>query len=286
MYLFKIGFFELRIYSLMYIIALFVGIKIAQMDYISRKRSLDDKKTIEDFAFICLFSGLIGARIYYVLLRWEFYKDNLSEIIKVWHGGLAIHGGIIGGIIAIFIYSKIKRVDFFALTDLAVSPLILGQALGRLGNLANGEIHGVPTFTPLKVIFTNTFSKWWSYYQALPIAEQAKFKPLVPWGIVFPSNTPAGIEFPSYPLHPAMIYEAILNLMAFLILYFVIRKKEYNKGILSMVYLIFYAVIRIFVSTFRAEDLMIFNIRAPYIISIIMIIFSIFGIIYIKKLNE
>lgn len=286
MYLFKIGFFELRIYSLMYIIALFVGIKIAQMDDISRKRSIDNKKRIEDFAFICLFSGLIGARIYYVLLRWEFYKDNLSEIIKVWHGGLAIHGGIIGGIIAILIYSKIRKIDFLALTDLAVSPLILGQALGRLGNLANGEIHGVPTFTPLKVIFTNTFTKWWTYYQALPIAEQAKFKPIVPWGIVFPSNTPAGIEFPSYPLHPAMLYEAILNLIAFFVLYFIIRKKEYNKGILSMSYLIFYAAIRTFVSTFRAEDLMLFNIRAPYLISIVMVIFSIFGIIYIKKSNK
>ena len=85
-------------------------------------------------------------------------------------------------------------------------------------------------------------------------------------------------KFPNLPLHPAMLYEAFLNLIGFIILWFYFRKKEYNPGILSMIYLIMYAVIRMFVSTFRAEDLLILGIRLPYLISIAMIIIAISGI--------
>lgn len=282
-YLFKIAGFELRVYSLMYIIALFIAIFIAQHDDIAKKRGISDNKKIEDFAFIALFSGLIGARIYYVIFRWDYYSKMLHEIPAVWHGGLAIHGGIIGGLIGVYFYAKKNKLNIFALTDMAVSPLLLGQALGRIGNFANGEIHGVPTFTPLKVILTGTFTKWWEMYNNLDIISQAKFKPLVPWGIVFPENSPAGIEFPTYPLHPAMLYEMILNFIGFLLLFFYFRKKEYKSGILSMIYLIMYAIIRIFVSTFRAEDLMLFGIRMPYIISFLMLIFAIVGIKVINK---
>lgn len=282
-YLFRIGNFELRIYSLMYILALFTAIFLAKRDDVAIKRGIDDPKLVEDFAFTALFSGLIGARIYYVLLRFEYYRNNLLDIPAVWKGGLAIHGGIIGGLIGIMIFSKIKKKSFFALTDMSVSPLILGQALGRIGNFANGEIHGVPTFTPLKVIFTGTFTKWWQMYNSLPLKEQMKFKPVVPWGVVFPENTSAGMEFPTCPLHPAMLYELILNLIAFFLLWFYFRKKGYKKGILSFIYLIMYAVIRIFVSTFRAEDLMLCGIKMPYIISIIMIIVGIIGISVINR---
>ena len=233
-YLFKIGSFEIRIYSLMYIIALLLAIFIAGKD---KKSCISNKKDVEDFAYTALFSGLIGARIYYVLLKWEYYSLYPQDILAVWKGGLAIHGGIIGGIIGVIIFSKIKNYNFFDLTDLAVSPLILGQALGRIGNLANGEIHGVPTFTPISVIIKGNFKEWWAYYNSLTVLEQSKFKNIVPWGIVFPDNTPAGIEFPSYKLHPAMIYELILNFIAFLIMFFVLRKKNLKRGILSMYYL-------------------------------------------------
>lgn len=282
-YLFRIGSFELRIYSLMYILALFTAIFFAKRDDVAIKRGIDDPKLVEDFAFTALFSGLIGARIYYVLLRFEYYRNNLLDIPAVWKGGLAIHGGIIGGLIGIMIFSKIKKKSFFALTDMSVSPLILGQALGRIGNFANGEIHGVPTFTPWSVIISGKFSTWWNLYNSLPLSEQAKYRPLVPWGVVFPENTSAGMEFPTYPLHPAMLYELVLNFIAFLLIWFVFRKKEYKRGILSMIYLILYGIIRIFVSAFRAEDLLIYGFKMPYIVSAIMIICGIVGIVIINK---
>ncbi|WP_067141596.1 prolipoprotein diacylglyceryl transferase [Oceanivirga salmonicida] len=282
-YLFKIGFFELRIYSLMYIIALFLAIYIAKRDDIAKKRGIDNLKNIEDFAFLEIFSGLIGARIYYVLLRWEVYASNPISAFKIWEGGLAIHGGIIGGIIGAFIFAKIKKYKFWVLTDMAVGPLILGQGLGRIGNFANGEIHGFPTFTPLNVILSGKFNEWWVYYNSLSIEARSKFNDLVPWGIVFPENTQAGIEFPNYALHPAMIYEMILNFITFYLIWFVFRKKEYKMGILTMIYLISYGIIRYAVSMFRAEDLYFLGIKAPYIISIVMIVTGILGIRIINK---
>lgn len=282
-YLFKIGGFELRVYSLMYIVALFLGIYIAKHDDIAISKGIRKKSDIEDMGYIAIFSGLVGARIYYVLLNWSYYSNNPYDIIAVWKGGLAIHGGIIGGIIGLFIYSKIKKYEFLNITDLVVGPLILAQAIGRIGNLANGEVHGVPTFTPLKIIFSGNFSQWWQEYLSMSVIEKSKFHDLVPWGIVFPSGTPAGDEFPNLALHPAMLYESILNLIAFIFIWFIFRKRSYKTGVLSMIYLISYGIIRYIVSMFRAEDLYFLGIKAPYIISIIMIIFGIIGIVYLNK---
>ncbi|VWL85284.1 prolipoprotein diacylglyceryl transferase [Oceanivirga miroungae] len=282
-YLFKIGSFELRIYSLMYIIALFLAIYIAKRDDIAKKRGIDNLKLIEDFAFNEIFFGLAGARLYYVFLRWDLYQNAPLDALKVWQGGLAIHGGIIGGIIGAYIFSKLKSYNFWVLTDMAVGPLLLGQGLGRIGNLANGEIHGVPTFTPLSVILKGNFNSWWEYYNSLDILARAKFKDLVPWGIVFPSNTQAGIEFPNYALHPAMIYEMILNFIGFYLIWFIFRKKEYKVGVLSMIYLITYGIIRYIVSMVRAEDLYFMGIKAPYIVSILMIVVAIIGIMYFNR---
>ena len=281
-YLFKIGSFELRIYSLMYILAFLIVIYISSKDEVAKKRGIKDKKIIEDFAFVAIISGLIGARIYYVLLRLDNYLQNPISMIKVWEGGLAIHGGIIGGLIGSYIFAKKHKINLWVLTDMGVGPLLFGQFLGRFGNLANGEIHGVPTFTPLNIIFSGKFNEWWASYQNMSLEMQSQFKELVPWGLVFPADSPAGMEFPETSLHPAMLYEAFLNLIGFILLWFVFRKKEYNKGVLTMIYLIMYAIIRIFVSTFRAEDLLInlggMSIRAPYVISIFMILIAIIGI--------
>lgn len=270
----KIGSFELHYYGLMYALAFLIGIYIAKK--MANERNFDEK-IIDDYAFIAIISGLIGGRLYYVLFNLDYYLANLSEIPAVWHGGMAIHGGIIGGIIGTLIYGKIKKINPLVLGDYAAAPFILGQAIGRFGNLMNGEIHGVPTFTPLSIIFNlkPKFAEWYTYYQSLPLLEKAKFPDLVPWGIVFPLSSPAGTEFPNLALHPAMIYELILNFIGFCVIWFILRKKE-NKatGHLWCSYIIIYSINRIIVSFFRAEDLMIWGLRAPHLVSIIMIIIA------------
>lgn len=271
----KIGFLELHYYGLMYALAFILG------SYLAKKMATErnfDKNIIESYAFIAIISGLLGGRLYYVLFNLDYYLQYPFEILAVWHGGMAIHGGIIGGIIGSFIYGKIKNLNFLELGDYAAAPLILGQAIGRIGNLMNGEIHGVPTFTPLSVIFSfkPRFYEWYSHYLSLSIFDKANFKELVPWGLVFPETSPAGYEFPNLALHPAMLYECFLNFIGFLFIWFILKNKTNKKpGYLWWNYIIIYSINRILVSFFRAEDLMIFNFRAPHLVSLVLIFISI-----------
>ncbi|MBP9477653.1 MAG: prolipoprotein diacylglyceryl transferase [Sebaldella sp.] len=279
-----LGFIKIHYYSLMYIIAFFLGIFIATRDKVAQERGIKDKKVIEDFAFWVMISGLIGARLYYVLFKLGSYMERPLSIFAVWEGGLAIHGGIIGAFIGAVIFAKRKKMNLWVLTDMGVGPLLIGQAIGRIGNYANGEIEGVPTFTPWSVILKGNFEQWWSQYLSMSIDMKSKFKELVPWGVVFPSGTSAGDSFPNVPLHPAMLYESVLNVIGFFLLWFYFRKKGYKPGILSMIYLIMYALIRSFVSFFRVEDLSFFGvIRAPHLISIIMLILAFIGIKFLSK---
>ncbi len=200
--LFKIGSLEIRYYGLMYAIAFVLGMYIAK--YLAKQRDID-KSVIEDYAFTAMLSGLLGGRLYYVIFT---FKDNYLgqpwwKVFAVWEGGMAIHGGIIGGLVGTIIFAKIKKLKIMDLLDIAVIPMILGQAIGRIGNLMNGEIHGVPVFTPWKIIFSNgKFVQWWNNYQQLSDKGKAVFQNLVPWGIEFPKGTPAGNDFPDQVLTP------------------------------------------------------------------------------------
>ncbi len=273
----RIGNFEIRYYGLMYALAFFIGTELAKRD---GKRKGLDPGLIENYAIVAMISGLIGGRLYYVLFNLPYYLGHPLEIPAVWHGGMAIHGGILGGVLGTYIFGKRHGVSMWKLGDIVAAPFILGQAIGRIGNFMNGEVHGVPTFTPLKVIFTNSFPKWWSHYQTLGIQAQMKFKEIVPWGVVFPPDSPAGAEFPNIAVHPAMLYELVLNFIAFLSIWFYFRHKKYKDGVVWFIYIIEYSLIRSFVSFFRAEDLMFFNMRAPHFISILMILWAIISIKY------
>ena len=280
--LFSIGKIKITYYGLMYAISFVLGIELGKR--YGKQRGISPE-TVENYAFIAMISGLIGGRLYYVLFNLDYYLNYPADIIAVWKGGMAIHGGILGGIIGPCIYGAVKKINPLLLGDIAAAPLLLGQAIGRIGNLMNGEIYGVPVFTPFKVIFTlkPKFYEWYSYYLSLPISEQMNFKNKVPWGIVFPSGSPAGNEFPNLALHPAMLYELVLNFIGFLFIWFYLKNKKYADGTIWCSYIIIYSIIRIFVSFFRAEDLMFFALRAPHLISIILIVIS---AVIIKIINR
>ena len=103
---------------------------------------------ILNLAIIAIPCGLIGARLYYVIFNWSYYSGNISEILNFRGGGMAIHGALIGGILAGFIYTKIKKINFFKMADTVMIGIPLGQAIGRWGNYINGEAHGGPTSLP------------------------------------------------------------------------------------------------------------------------------------------
>jgi len=222
----------------MYVIAIVVGIILLRGEIVRKRLDLKKDDAI-GFAFWTVVGGILGARIYYVLFMWSaYYSQHPLEIFALWHGGLAIHGGILGGAAAVFLYARLKRVRFLDLAD-AVSPMLaLGQAFGRFGNFMNGDTHGVPTD--------------------------------LPWGIVFPEGSIAGDEFPGQPLHPVMLYELVLNFISFLILW-KLRKRDHKPGFLFSMYLLNYGIIRFFVSFFRADSLMVGKLRGAQIMSLVFV---------------
>jgi len=278
--------FEIRFYGLLIALGFILALYVAKYH---AKSEGDDPQLIENYAFLALFCGVLGARLYYVFFNWGYYSQHPSEILATWKGGLAIHGGIIGGVIGTCIYGKIKKINPLELGDYIAGPFLLGQAFGRMGNFMNGEVHGVPTFTPLKVIFNlkPIFYQWYESYLQLPIMEKLNYKELVPWGVIFPESSPAGSEFPNIPVHPTMLYELILNFLGFLFIFFILRKKtNRSTGFLWWSYLIIYSINRIFVSFFRAEDLMFYGFRAPHVISVILIIIALIGMKLTKNTRK
>ena len=140
--LFSFGGFDIRWYSVL----MLTGMIITIIMVISECKRFNMSS---DFAFNLSFwtiiFGLIGARTYYVIFNFSLYKDNLLDILKIWEGGLAIHGGLIAGFITMYVYSKRYNINPFKMTDITVVPLLLAQSIGRWGNFFNGEAHGAAT---------------------------------------------------------------------------------------------------------------------------------------------
>jgi len=236
----------------MYVVAIIVGARIIKSEVRRKGIALTDDE-VSNFILWTVAGGIIGARLYYVVFNIGYYLRVPSEIPAIWHGGLAIHGGIVGGILAAWIYLRRKRVSFWRLADCVAPALILGQAFGRFGNFMNGDAHGVPT--------------------------------TLPWGMVFSPETVAGRQFPSIPRHPVMLYELLLNVSIFLVIWLGLRKKDHAPGFIFAAYVAMYSVIRCFVESFRADSLMMGNWRTAQVVSVLLFIVSV-SIIVQKKLWE
>lgn len=236
--LIQFGPIAIRWYGLMYVTAMMVGGWLIGKEIARKKIPLSDEMRW-NFITIVFLAGILGGRIYYVVFNWPYYGSNPSEIPAIWHGGLAIHGGMIGGALAAVWYVRSRKLPFLRLADACAPSVILGQAFGRFGNFMNGEVHGPPTD--------------------------------LPWGIVFPPDSPAGREFGPVPLHPAMLYEMVLDLMIFGLLWS-LRKRRTGDGFIFTCYLILYSIARFFVSMIRAEDLYLGPFRAPHVMSVAIIL--------------
>lgn len=245
----QFGPIAIRYYGLMYLLAALVGGALFAGE-VRRKGIALERERVWDFVSLMLLSGIVGARLYYVVFNWSFYGAHPAEIVKIWRGGLAIHGGLIGAVLAGGWFVRRHGLRFWRVADAAAPSVILGQAFGRFGNFMNGDAHGVPTDKP--------------------------------WGVAFPADSIAGREFGPVPLHPTMLYELFLNLALFAILW-AVRKRPARDGFIFCLYLIGYAVIRFGVSFFRADDLYLGPLRAPHVVSVAMIAFA-GGLILYRRL--
>ncbi|MDU3154037.1 MAG: prolipoprotein diacylglyceryl transferase [Anaerococcus hydrogenalis] len=141
-------------YAILIISGVLIGAKIAQKEFVNRGFSED---FIYDLLFVILPFAIIGARIWYVIFEWDFYKNDPIQILNFRAGGLAIHGGILFAIISIYFYTKKKNLPLIDILDVMVPSLALGQAIGRWGNFVNGEAHGTPTNLPWAIIVIGDF---------------------------------------------------------------------------------------------------------------------------------
>ena len=238
--LFEFGPISVRYYGLMYVIALLVGVKLVQWES-SRLRLGLTKDEISNFCLLTLLAGILGGRVYYVLFNWDFYSRHPLEVPAIWRGGLAIHGGVGAGFLYALWYARHRGLPFLRLADAVAPSLILGQAFGRFGNFMNGDAHGTPTS--------------------------------LPWGIVFPKESIAGQQFPETPLHPTMLYELLLNLLWFALLW-QLRKRPHRDGFIFGLYFGLYSAGRLVVESFRADSLMLGPFRAAQMVGVLLIIFA------------
>ncbi len=207
-----------------------------------------DKILIDKLAIYLVFSGILGARFYYVVYAWEFYKDDFWAIFKIWQGGLAIHGAIIGGIIGLFLFIQKYKQDLILYLDILSTSLILGQIIGRWGNYFNQELYGKPTN--------------------------------LPWGI--PIDNPVEQYQNFQYFHPVFLYEAIINFFIFIFLFYLhfyfFKKQQKPQATIFLLYLILYSINRFLMEFLRVDySPIIFGIRWAQIISVIIILFCIFA---------
>ncbi len=218
----------------------------------ARKHNIN-KEVISDLIFYTLIIGIIGARFYYVIFNLNYYINNPGEILKIWNGGLAIHGGIIFGIIFLYFFTKKKNLKFFKITDICVPALMIAQAIGRWGNFFNSEAHGgITTLETLK-------------------------KMHVPQFII------DGMYIDGNYYYPTFFYESIWCLIGVVILIIIRRRKNVKLGMQTGFYFIWYSVGRFFIEALRTDSLMLFNLKMAQIISILGIIIGIIIIIYSRK---
>jgi phosphatidylglycerol---prolipoprotein diacylglyceryl transferase len=254
---FSIGNFEIRWYGILIALALLVGITISY--FIAKYRGEKPDEAINFAPFAVIF-GVIGARLLHVVVNWSYYSSHLSYIFAFRKGGLAIQGVMLGGILALVVFCKIRKLDFWKWADIMSPALIFGQAVGRWGNFFNQEAFGMPTS--------------------------------LPWGLyIDPINRPTSYSNAQF-FHPTFLYESIADLVLFALLLLILRlyKKRPDKfpnGLVFTTYLGVYAIYRSIIEYYRIDSSYVLGIKVVYILDIVTIIAVLIIVNYlVKKFRE
>ncbi len=208
--------------------------------------SLEQAFSFDFVFFFTVVSGILGARLLFVLYNLPYFLDNPSEIPAIWHGGWVWHGGLIGGAFALFVYSRIKKISFLLLADIIVPCLALAQSIGRWGNYFNQELYGKPTD--------------------------------VSWALfIDPAHRVTGFESFAY-FHPTFLYESLWSLFLFLTLFllsirFVLpRSNTIQPGLITALYLFFASLGRFGIEFIRIDQVPVFwGLRVPQWIALALI---------------
>ncbi len=249
---FKVGFLNVRYYGLTFVAAVIAAYFISRRAAIRAGIAL---KAYDDIVFWTVLVGFLSARVYYVLFYFDQYRNNLSEVYKIWHGGLAIYGGLIGGALAVYFLCRKYKIEFLKFADIVVLGLPVAQAIGRLGNFFNYEAFGKPAS--------------------------------VPWKMFVPAQfRPEGYQQFSY-FHPAFAYEIIWNLIVFGILWFVHRKTALkpNWGFLTALYILLYSIGRFVIEGVRLDSAYFGPFKGDQLTAVILILLSLGLMAYLRFLR-
>ena len=248
--LFSFNGIDIRWYSVILLVAMLLALILF---IVEGKRFNIPKEFTFNLAFWVIIFGIISARLYYCIFNFSLYKDNLWDILKIWEGGLAIHGGIIGGFLTLVFYTKRYNVETIKIADMAVVPLLLAQAIGRWGNFFNSEAHGIAT----------------TYY---------KLKELhIPEFII------DGMKINNQYYHPTFLYESLFCILGFIILLFVRRYRYLKKGQLTSLYLMYYSVGRFFIESLRTDSLMFAGFRVAQVLSIVLFVIGLVAFMILSR---
>jgi phosphatidylglycerol:prolipoprotein diacylglycerol transferase len=222
-------------------LSIFVGLIFSV--YLAKKES-KNTNVIWDGIFWVILPGILGARLYHVIDLLNYYSKFPAEIFYIWQGGLGIIGAILGGLAGLFFYLKLRKLNIIYWVDLVIISLPISQAVGRLGNFFNKENFGTPT--------------------------------TLPWG-QYISKDKRPVEFLNHDyFHPAYFYEAILNLLLFIVLYYLYKSKKVDIGSGSFfyIYLLGYSAIRFGLEFIRINTFRIGSLNVAQVISILVILIS------------
>ncbi|MCG8401171.1 MAG: prolipoprotein diacylglyceryl transferase [Firmicutes bacterium] len=245
-----IGPLQIRWYGVIIATAFLAGIILA---YRRAERNNIDPNHILNMVTIIIPAAIIGARLYYVVFTWDDYRGDPLAILAIWHGGLALHGGIIGGLLAGLFYVSRHRLSAWFTADIIAPSVILGQAIGRWGNFINREAYG----NPVTEQFINYFPDF--IKKQMYIAGQYH--------------------------HPAFLYESLWNFSVFLFLTWYWPRKKAD-GEIAFLYLILYSAGRFIIESIRTDSLMIGPYRVAQLVSLLLILISIAGIAFLRRKNS
>ncbi len=243
-----LGIIKIYWYSVAILLGLLIGGTLALKE--AKKWSISEDFMINLFFYLIPFA-VVGARLYFVIFNIDSYKNNPLDMLKIWEGGLAIHGAIVAGLLFIIIYSKKHKVKTQRLLDIIVVGMLIGQAIGRWGNFFNQEAYGSPT--------TLTFLK----------------------NIFVPNFIIEGMNINGVYYHPTFLYESLWCLIGFVLILFIRRYKYTKIGQPTAFYLTWYGIGRFFIESLRTDSLKFANFKVAQIVSILMVLVGI--VLYISK---
>jgi phosphatidylglycerol---prolipoprotein diacylglyceryl transferase len=229
------------------------------------KRTNQPKEIYMDFILYGIIASIVGARLYYVIFSWGYFRNNLGHIFRLRQGGIAIYGAIIGGGIATIVYAKVKKINFWLFADTLATSMILGQAIGRWGNFFNREAFGS---------YTNSF------FAMRYLKDEVRNIPTQVLDNIVIVNDISYIQ-----VHPTFLYESVLNICIFIFLNLYKKHKKFD-GELLLIYMFSYGFGRFWIEGLRTDQLIIGNtgVAVSQLVSILFVVSSL--VIYIVKINE